>query len=64
MGAGYFAVLNEPMLAGREFAELDQQIRSNEFGFNRLKRESADDRDFARGTERDVRPADFSQTAM
>jgi len=26
VGAGYFAVLNEPMLAGREFAELDQQI--------------------------------------
>jgi len=25
VGAGYFAVLNEPMLAGREFEELDQQ---------------------------------------
>jgi macrolide transport system ATP-binding/permease protein len=26
VGAGYFAVLNEPVLAGREFAERDQQI--------------------------------------
>jgi predicted permease len=27
VGAGYFAALNEPMLAGREFAELDQRIQ-------------------------------------
>jgi len=27
VGAGYFAALNEPMLAGREFVELDQRIQ-------------------------------------
>ena len=27
IGAGYFAVLNEPMLAGREFAELDEKVQ-------------------------------------
>jgi predicted permease len=30
VGAGYFAALNEPMLAGREFEELDQRNQSRE----------------------------------
>jgi predicted permease len=30
VGAGYFAALNEPMLAGREFEELDQRNQSGE----------------------------------
>ncbi|MGC2698078.1 MAG: ADOP family duplicated permease [Candidatus Angelobacter sp.] len=29
VGAGYFAALNEPMLAGREFVELDQRIQED-----------------------------------
>ena len=29
LGAGYFAALDEPMLAGREFAEADQRIRAD-----------------------------------
>ena len=29
VGAGYFSALNEPMLAGREFTELDQRSQSN-----------------------------------
>ncbi|HXA83943.1 MAG TPA: ABC transporter permease [Candidatus Dormibacteraeota bacterium] len=29
VGAGYFAALNEPMLAGREFIELDQRSQSD-----------------------------------
>ena len=28
IGAGYFAVLNEPMLGGREFGELDEKIQA------------------------------------
>jgi macrolide transport system ATP-binding/permease protein len=30
VGAGYFATLSEPMLAGREFSEQDQQIQADE----------------------------------
>src|SRR5215469_8337510 len=29
VGAGYFAALSEPMLAGREFTDLDQRIRAD-----------------------------------
>ena len=63
VGAGYFAALSEPMLAGREFVELDQ--RSQADGSNTLPvvlNESAERRFFGNGNAIGKRVRDDKQS--